>query len=405
MNTPTQSASFVSVEEVLETCYRWITKPFEGRYWQVKLLLVSVIMAFCMQVPRYKFLHRVAIAKTEVHEIYNVYVKQINEPFKLHNSDPDSHESKMVFRLTVPLLMRALRLPPVAVFIVQFFVGVLMTVLSIRLIYKTVNDRTITLMLVLGMSCIYFGCAYLTDVYAMFDAFSYAILIATMLSLNPYMLCGLVVVGGFNDERTIIALPLVVLWQIWRDRDLLRDYSVREFLADTIANRAVWGITAGVVLYLAIRLILAHHFDLVTHGGYVGPGVIVLNAFRFTIGVGLLSGLESFWSFVLAFVLLCVSRKSYLVMSLLLLSIIPISFGALMVGDVTRSIAYIAPVFILCLSQIKYHIHLKNLRHLSAGVMLGAMIIPTTYITGGWNLSGSIVSAALTVFFGSGVHK
>ena len=389
----------VPVEEVLNTCYRWITKPFMGRYWQAKLLFVAVLVAFCMQVPKYRELYDYAIAKVESNNIYDVYVRQINEPFKLHNNDPESHESKMVFRFSVPLLMRVLRLPPVTVFIVQFLVGALMVLFSIRLIFKITGDRTVTSLLIIGTSCIYFGCAYLMDVHAFFDAFSYAILIAMMVSYNPLVLSALVVISGFNDERSIIALPIIALWQIWRDRDVMRQYEVRALVADLLANRAVWGLMAGVMLYGLIRLTLAHQFNLVTHGGYVGPSVIVLNANRMTIGGGLLSGLESFWVLVLTFVLLCVARKNYLVMWLLLLAILPISLGALMVGDVTRSIAYVGPVFILCLSQITHCLNLRSLRHLSAGIMLGAMIIPTSYVIGGWHYSYSIVSKILTVLF------
>lgn len=377
MKNPPHEGPNHEILSSLFSFYRFAENLFRSRFWQIQLVVLCVLVAGIMQTPRYQYFYRYAIVKNGENHIFTALDQQVNAPLGVTHFTPESHQSKMIFRLLVPTLLRVLHLPSAGYLALQFLFGVLMLYALARLLHDITRDRLATVFLLVGVSCTYFGSAYLYDVMTMLDAFSYALLVFMMLFRNPLVLVPLMVMGAFNDERTIVALPVVILWHACRNSDLLQEKSWASLLKRIVGNPQVLALLLGVVLYTAVRLSLAAAFHLKTVDGYVGFSALALNAYAGTLEIALTSGLESFWLILAASFLLLLSLRAYRLLVLLLLSIAPIFLGSFLVFDVTRSISYGTPIFLLSLFLLRPYITQVNLRHLSVVVMCGAAFIPT----------------------------
>ncbi|MDO7850563.1 hypothetical protein [Hymenobacter convexus] len=380
MENTTDESTAAQILSPLVSFYRFAEKLLGSRFWQIQVVILCVVMAGVMQTPRYQYYYRYAIAKSGENHIFTALDKQVSEPLGSTNFAPESHQSKMAFRLLVPLLLKGLHIPSAGYLGLQFVFGLLMLYALTKLLHDITQDRLATALLLLGLSCTYFGCAYLTDVLTLLDAFSYALLVFMMLFRSPLVLAPLMVLGAFNDERTIVAIPIVMLWHACRNSDLLHEKSWGLLLKRVVANPQVLALLLGIGLYVAIRLSLASVFHLKTVDGYVGFSALALNALAGTLDTALFSGLESFWVILVASLLLLLSLRAYRLLLLLLLALMPIFLGSFLVFDVTRSISYGTPVFLLSLYLLRPYLTRVNLRHLAAVVMFGAVFIPTTSV-------------------------
>lgn len=370
--------------------YAFLHRAFLSRFWRIKLLILATILAGLMQCPRYTYLYRYAVTGTEENPTYSTFKEQVAAPFAPRVFDSDSHESKMTFRLTAPLLVKLFHAPPIGIFVFQFIAGLLMYYALIQLLYTLTDDRVTTAMLVLGLSCTYFGCAFVFDVMPAFDTFAYAVLILMMLSSNYVALFSLIIIGAFTDERTIIAVPIVLLWHLCHEQAFTNEKSWTDLFKQAFFNKKTLAVGAGIVAYVAIRLFLASHYHLITYGGFVGLSAFVFDAYRGIVGMGFLSGLESFWAFLVAALIALTASRSYKLLVFFVLAISPICFGAFLVHDITRSLAYLMPAFLLSLYLLRPYLTSLSLRHFSNAVMWGALLIPTIYITGKFNAAFSI---------------
>ncbi len=390
---PTAPPDSSPISGFLARCYALVEDAFSGRAWRLKLLLLAVLLAGAVQVPPYR---EYAVLNSGKNATYNTLKAQVAQPFAMHNLDSDSHESKMVFRLLVPLLIRGLGLPPLGIFVVQFLLGALMHYVLIGLLDRLTADRVATVLLALGLCCTYFGCAFLLDVYCDFDAFSYAILVFMLWTARPDALAGLMFLGAFNDERTVIAAPIIGLWHLRRALVSPAAQSWAGLAKALLSSRPAGALLLGVVAYAAVRLFLAHHFHLHTFGGLVGLSALRYSALRGLLGVGFLSGLESFWAVLLAALVLLFATRQFRLLAVLGLAGPPIFLGAFLVLDMTRSLAYGMPAVLLCLYLLRPHLAPTALRHFAAAVAAGAVLIPTMYLRGNFNVATSVLNYLTT---------
>ena len=283
--------------------YRPFEAPLLSKYWRLKLLLACIIVAGVMQVPRYQYFYKFAILNDGSNAVYTAFQQQLAEPFKPRIYELGSHESKMAFRLTMPLIVKYTGMPAAGFLLVQLVFGILMHYAIIKLIYDLTKDRLTTAFLVLGLSCTYFGCAFLYDIMALFDSLSYAILIFMFLFRNPFAIASLMLIGAFNDERTIIAAPIVILWHVCLNNKSIAEYRWSALIKSFFYNRQTQGILGSVFVYGVLRLLLASRFSLPTDDGYVGGSALAVNALAGALEVGLVSALESYWVILIVAIL------------------------------------------------------------------------------------------------------
>ena len=204
----------------------------------------------------------------------------------------DGHAGKMACRITVPLLMNILHLPPVYVFLLQFIFGILMYFVIISLLYRITDDFVVTVLLSLGLSCTYFGSAFMNDFRPYLDSFSYGILILMFIASNNFFIVLLTIAGAFNDERFILALPIVILWHFCQKQEIKPSTSWLTILHLSLKNKKILSILAGLFFYFFIRLFISQYYHMTTPTTSIG-----LDALAFTARNGfVMIGFISVWS-------------------------------------------------------------------------------------------------------------
>lgn len=379
----------------INSLYQTLERPLHSNYWQLKIVILCIFVAGFMQIPRYQYFYRFAIIRDGSNVIYTAFEKQVEAPFEPRIYTPGSHEAKMAVRLTVPLIINLLCIPPAGFIVVQFLVGILMLTALVKLFYDLTNDRLSTAFLMVGLCCTYFGAAFFFDVMGMFDAFSYTILVLMMFYRNAIALSILVIVGAFTDERVIIAAPIAILWHVCRDNISILKQSWSSLFNIFVRNSQAIGIILGAIVYIFTRLYILNHYHLNTDNGFVGLSALSANALGGALEVGLFSALEAFWIIVIASLAILVSTGAYRLLILFVLAALPIYGGAFLVFDITRSICYGTPVILISLYFLLPYLSKVSLRHLSAFVMFASIFLPTLYVITSCKVASSFINYLL----------
>ena len=373
MDQPTK----FSFSDFLVPLFSALDRFTQSPHWRVKTVALCVLCMGLFQFPDYRSLYAYAVVHTESNDAYDTFAQQVAHPLAAHPADYGSHESKMAFRLALPLLARALHLNIFGVLVLQVLAGVLMLWALLTLCERLTLDRPTALLLVLGACCTYFGGAFLHDVFCYFDAFGYAVLVLLLLSRRPAVIYGLSVAGAFLDERVAVASLLVLLWHSLR----LPAETVPQ-LRRPAATWAGAAVVAGWLTYAGLRWWLGAAHGLRTDGGGVGLEALRLNLLHKNAALGFLTGLESFWLLVALAVLVLAARRQGLLAAALVLAFGPVAGGSFLVFDITRSLAYGFPAVLLALVVLTHYFTRHALRHIALVVCAVAVLIPNYALHG-----------------------
>ena len=343
----------------------------QGAQWRLKVLVLCVLCVVLFQFPDYRSLYAYTTAHTEHNDAYDAFRKQTDHPLTWQGSKPGSHESKMVFRLALPLLAHALRLNIYGVLALQLLCGLLMLWTLLTLIERITSDRPTALLLALGTCFTYHGSAFLHDVFGYFDAFGYAVLLLLLLVRRPSALYLLSVVGCFLDERVLAASLVAVLWHSLRP-----PAEAVPTLRRPAVSWAGAAVVGGWLTYASLRLWLTVAYGLETDTGGVGLAAFRVNLLHKNVALGFITGLESFWMLIaLALLLLAVRRQWGLALAVVL-AFGPVAAGSFLVYDITRSLAYGFPVVLLALVVLAHYLTRASVRHVARVVAACAVLIP-----------------------------
>lgn len=383
MNSISNQTEKISIAAYLSPFYQALTTFTQGPKWRIKTVFLCFICVLLFQFPELQFLYHYAVSHTEENAVYSTFTQQVANPWVNHGAEAYSHQSKMVFRLTVPLLARVLHLNVFGILALQVGLGLVMLWALLTLIEHLTQDRVTALLLVVGACFTYYGGAFLHDVSCLFDAFGYAILVLMLLSRRPPVLYVLSVVGCFIDERVLVASLLVVLWHSLR--------APSEYVPTLRRPAVSWAsvaVMAGWLTYGALRLWLTATYGLQNHGGNVGMDALKTNMQRHGIALGFITGMESYWVLVLLAFLLLIRQRQWGLTVAFLAAFGPIAAGSFLVHDITRSLAYGFPVVLLALVVLVRYFTRDSLRDLALVVAGFAALIPnyfyhlTTYYAG-----------------------
>ena len=364
----------VSLAVYLSPFYQWVATFTQGPRWRLKTVALCFVCVLLFQFPELQFLYHYAVTHTEINYTYVAFAKQVADPWVNHNIDADSHESKMIFRLTVPLLARLLHLNVFGILGLQVILGLVMLWALLTLLERITQDRPTAFLLVLGSCFTYYGGAFLHDVYCLFDPFGYAILVLMLLNRRPWVLFLLSVVGCFVDERVLAASLLVVLWHcLWAPGE-----AVPTVRRPTISWAAV-AVVGSWFAYGALRLWLTAHYALPNNSGAVGLDALKVNLQRHGLALGFITSMESYWLLVLLALLLLFKQRQWLLGLAIVGAFLPIAAGSFIVHDITRSLAYGFPVVLLAVVVLARYLNRDSLRHLALVTASFAILIPNYY--------------------------
>lgn len=293
-------------------------------------------------------------------------------PFSQSAYDPAAHESKLTFRLTVPLVVRFLHLNAFAIFIMKYLVGILLFYLVLRLSYDIFKDRLYAFIITVSVGQVFAGTAALVESVVMFDGAAIVLLLLAMYLKNPAMKTVLVFLAGFCDERALIASPLVMIYEM--------DDSIgsRSFFK-ALRRPACLSVPAAWILYLICRLLLMNIYGLKTETGDVGFHLIPV--LLHYLPLGLWSALEGFWILIVLAIVLLLHERKFLFAMIFLSAMAIVILTAFSVLDVTRSLAYLLPSLFVSFKVLSRNKSL-DLRKILFAVLLISLICPNFYVCG-----------------------
>ncbi|QKG58708.1 hypothetical protein GKZ68_19970 [Hymenobacter sp. BRD128] len=378
---------------LFEVGFEWLARRTAHRHWRWWLAGLCLLVAATFQFPKVNHAYAQLFAHTEVlDEKLRRINEQIAAPFTPRADVAATHLAKMSFRLAVPLLARVLHLPLAALLGLQVLAGLAVFYRVASLLAASLRDRVAAALLTLGLALTYFGYEYTYDLSGYFDGLGYAALILALGARRWLAIWGLVLAGGFVDERVLAASTLLVFWYGARQHEW-QVPGLRRFLF----TRPATAVYAAWLAYGALRLALMWHYGLHTAGGLVGMSALFHSSWHELLALGFVTGLSSYWLPVaLALALLAYQRRWQLLM-LLLGSFAPIFAGAFAVTDITRSLAFGMPVALISLDLLGRHTTLAERRYLALVVVFFALLIPAYFTTGYLQYAGPVWLVLLRV--------
>ncbi|MGI4834069.1 MAG: hypothetical protein ACRYFK_11470 [Janthinobacterium lividum] len=361
----------------LTALYAWLQHGLANRYWRLWVIVACVAAAALGQLPPVRHTYRQLVAGTEVEMNFSVVRQQIANPWQAYSTIAVTHGAKMVFRLTLPLLARVLHLGVGHLLLLQVALGVLMYWWLAAALARLLADRVAGALLALGLSGTYFGYAFSSELRGCFDAYCYALLVAALLARRGWVIVGLVVVGGFVDERMLLASPLLVLWYGVAAYGWQNPAAWRYLLTQRAgAVYAAWGVYAG------LRLYLAWHYHLPTYTGLVGLDALRINLGAEWLPLGYLSAFKAHLLLPIGAAIVLARRQAYGLLLLAGLCAAPIFLGCVLVTDITRSLAYGGPLLFSSVHLLGRATTVAQRRGLALALAASTLLLPSYHVLG-----------------------
>ena len=371
---------------MFEAGFGWLARLVAPRHWRWGLAALCLLVAATFQFPKVNHAYAQLFAHTEaLDEKLRRIGEQIAAPFAQHADVSSTHLAKMSFRLAVPLLARVLHLPLAALLALQVLAGFAVFYQVAGLLEASLRDRGAAALLTLGLGLTYFGYEYAYDLSGYFDGLGYAALVLALGSRRWPVIFGLVLAGGFVDERVLAASTLLVFWYGARQHDW-QVPSLGRFLF----TRSATAVYAAWLAYGTLRLALMWHYGLHTPGGLVGISALFHSSWHELLALGFVTGLSSYWLPVALALALLAYQRRWWVLGLLLGSFAPIFGAAFAVTDITRSLAFGMPVALISLDLLGRYTTLAERRYLALVVVFFALLIPAYFTTGYLQYAGPV---------------
>ena len=303
-----------------------------GDRWQWKATLWLVVLSLFFQFPAYNYLWA-HLTGTEINPFW-VHIQEQRHHLLTWTEQPaGSHLEKTTFRLTVPFIAWLLHLDTGALYILQFIMGVVLILLTLRFCVRENGDRVSAFLFTAGLVFTYAGSAAFFDIWGQRDPFGYFFLVIALFSRNPVVVLLSTLLAGFADERALIASSLVLLHHA-----LNKPASAANDRSSSFLPRTALSVAGAWLAYGGIRFALMHYCGFRTGTGEIGLGMFFRNLDQLL--WGLWSGLEGQWIILLVFLVFLWRTKNRSWSLLFLGALGAVAAAALLVDDTTRSMAY-----------------------------------------------------------------
>jgi hypothetical protein len=281
---------------------------------------------------------------------------------------------KRSYRIAIPLLAKLSDGDITTMLVVQQVGSVVFLGLFVVLSREIVHDPLSALFLGLMAATSFMGQWGFND-FTNFDGLSYLVLLLTLWTRSATAIAALTTFGGLADERVILAVPLVWLWQCMRpstERDCKRRKGVVKM------DRAHIGLVFGLFGFIVIRIWLACIFGTMVNTSGMSLSVMKNNLLwlPLALGGGVKGGLLLFLS--AGWVLFCHRRLGPFVIGGLAFA--PVLFAALAVYDLTRSLAYGFPLYFIAIRMLALNVRAQDMRRLTFCAAMGCLVLPTYWV-------------------------
>ncbi|MBE9466236.1 hypothetical protein ACFP1I_25300 [Dyadobacter subterraneus] len=320
------------------------------RYGQIKIAIFLFLLVFSTTFPKYiEILNDGSPVTT-----YAYFFEKIEHPLSPSLlGDTKSHGAKIAFRLTAPLIAKLSGTHligkgkgVIVVYIIQSSLLLPFFFLLIKTIKRFANNL-MAFLLVVSFSAIYVTNSFFWDYDFWFDGYAYFFLMLSMYYTNKTGILIASQLACWTDERAVIALYSVYIFHLLNENNFVTT-RLYEVIKINLKNNSSIVLLSGII-YATIRISLSYFLKLNTplgEGADAGFDLIPYQINNRIIGVFLT--FEGLWLIFLIALFTLISQRKYF-LSILLLSITGIHIlVAYSVFDITRSLSYAFPIFIIC---------------------------------------------------------
>lgn len=343
------------------------------RYWAFYTALIGFLIVIIFSFPNYDSL-------VQPHSINaNAAIqKKIDHPFLQQSYAPKSHQAKLAFRLTVPIISKILGLDTFWCFILENILGLYFFYMIARIFSTMGQDKVVGIYASLFFSCIYIGKSFFNDVVSNFDGYAFLFLFLAMYFRNPLMILFFLLLANFTDERAIIASAIVYLWHVYKLNGAEFD-----FFSWTLKHSQVLVTLLSLPITLFLRYFLYKQYGLsIPIGSNADAGLDVIRINWPYFPLGLFCSIEFGWLIILGSVVILINQRK-MIFVICLLAVISLMFGiSTMVLDFSRSTAFVFPAILLGFQIVASVESTRRLRAFMFVVLASSFLFATIYVEG-----------------------
>ncbi len=310
----------------------WCEQKLSTRYWALIITGVTLLIALFFSFPSYQSFKQVLATESRPAQVS----QQISNLLSYWRTNSGTNTA---FRITVPIISSLLGLDIRGAYALQFIAGILLFYVIARIAERESHSRVFALFVTLSVGGLFAGVTAFWEFRSKFDGVALLFLLIAMWSESPLVIFPSILLAGFTDERALVATGFVFLWWFYRKN------RQGESVLKSLFNRQTISILGALLIYLVARLAIARIFNVTTYSQATSE-FRLLDQINL-IPMGLWTGLEASWLVIVIAVFALISRKHYLMLGLFSLFVLLQSVLALSVNDITRSMAYLLPAYIL----------------------------------------------------------
>ncbi len=320
----------------------WCALKLSNKYWAVIIVLTTLVISLFASFPSYQSFNEILTENRPVE-----VSQQISNLGSYWNTNIGRNTA---FRITVPIIANLLRLNLTGTYILQFLAGILIFYLVARIAERESGSRVVAFFITLSVGGIYAGVSSFWEFRSKYDGIAILFLLIALWSKSFWVILPSILLASFTDERAILASSFVFLW--W----FSQKYDAKKSWFKAFLNVQTLSVIIALVIHLIIRLVITNMYHVTTYV-QANQEFLLYNQINM-IPMGLWTGLEVGWVFILLAIFLLFRNKQYLILGLFSLFIVLQSLVALSINDITRSMAYLLPAYLLGFRYI--HDKIKN---------------------------------------------
>ena len=352
--------------------FNTIERIAKKKQWILYTTLITTIISLLLAFPRREIIVNDYSKISEVEAVK----KQIEAPFKKYEYSKGSHNSKLSFRLTVPIIAHYLKLSFEKCKLLEIICGILLFSLTAMITYKLTNDKISSIMTSFLAGSIFAGSTAFIGFRGMFDGLAIFFLTLSLFAKKPFLIGFFIFIASWIDERALIASSLIVIYNlIPDDKDKLCD--IKNIFNNMLSIKIIVCIITW-SLYFSIRYYLAKYNGFTTDTGGTNLFLSQIN----NLPAGIWTALEGAWILIVLSFLYLILNKNYFFLILYAIPLFIIIFVSMSVFDITRSMAYMFPVIFIALKLIAKSESKENIRLYLFSALLISLIWPSYYIGG-----------------------
>lgn len=323
--------------KLLDLTERWT----KGRFWVWRVVAITTAVSLFLAFPSYDSLRGEEPGRTW--KAVMIKADDLTRDL-LKDFGPATNPAKVNFRLLMPIVARVTGLGIPGLLALQGLAGVLLFYLITLLAYRATSSRPTAALVTLMTGATYSGITSFVELRGLFDGVSICLLLACLYISNPRLIALLIFAAGWNDERALLAVPLLVVGRLVERQGGQASWW-RPFLQGPLL-----GLYVGCLLHVVSRWYYSTHFGIALPFGGTGPRVLLDQINMIPMGVW--TALEGGWLLVPACVLVLYREGRRLIAFLFIAAVAGLLVTALSVVDVSRSTAYCLPAVVVCLSVL-----------------------------------------------------